>query len=59
MFYEETLKKYDYVTRPLGTKSKSMVTNLLEELTAASEEKEKMTEEISSLKKENRRLRRR
>lgn len=53
------MKKYDYVTRPLGTKSKSMVTNLLEELTAASEEKEKMTEEISSLKKENRRLRRR
>lgn len=28
MFYEETLKDYDCVARPLGTKSKSMVTNL-------------------------------
>lgn len=34
MFDEETLKECDFVARPPATKSKSMVTNLLEELIA-------------------------
>lgn len=46
LFDEETLKECDCVSRPLGTKIKSMVTNLLEELVATNEEKEKLKEEL-------------
>lgn len=55
-FAEETLKECDCVARRSGTKSKIMVTNLLEELTAANEEKKEMKEEIASLKDDNLRL---
>lgn len=39
-----------------STKSKSIVTNLLEELAGASKEKEKLKDESASLKEENWRL---
>lgn len=56
IFDEETIKKCECVARPPGTKSKSMVINLLEVLIIANEDSEKMKEEIVSLKEENIRL---
>lgn len=53
---EETLKERDCIARPLGTKSKSMITNLLEELVVVIKEKAKRKEGIDSLKEENKRL---
>lgn len=52
IFDEQTLRKFYCVLRLPGTKSKSMITNALEVLVAANEEKETMKEEISSLKEE-------
>lgn len=54
MFDKETLREYDCIKRKSGTKSKSMVANLLKELTSANEEKEKLHAEIASLKEEAR-----
>lgn len=56
MFDEDTLNEYDYVARLTSTRSKSMVTNLLEELVAANDENKKMKEEIAFLNEENRRI---
>lgn len=42
MFDDKTLNECDCVSRPPGTRSKTMVTNLLEELATANDEKEKM-----------------
>lgn len=56
MFDEETLKKFDCIARSSGTKSKGMVTNLLEELNSTTEEKETMKEKIASFKEENRKM---
>lgn len=50
------MKECDCIARPSRTKSKIMVTNVLEELATVNEEKTKLKDELASLKEENRRL---
>lgn len=54
-FDEGALKDCDCIDLG-GTKRKRMVTNLLEELVATNEEKDKLKEENTSLQEENKRL---
>ncbi|XP_070017526.1 anaphase-promoting complex subunit 11 [Nicotiana sylvestris] len=49
------MKECDCIARPSRTKSKIMVTNVLEELATVNEEKTKLKDELASLKEENRR----
>lgn len=57
MFGRKILEECDCLPKNLGSKSNSLITQLINELEATNEEKEKLNEEIALVKEENKQLR--